>query len=194
MSGGDAHGEIGAAAQDPRGSARIADRRWQRVTHRAGNPMKRLFAIVGLGLVACGSSSRLPSTPESGALAPAPSTSASAFVPGGPLVAPCRLGKLSPEVGLVPVEKLLATASDYYGKLVRTRGYFVLEHENISLLEPTTRATRIMLDVSKLPANEPEQLTACRLKLVEVQGYLTHVPMRGGEKTTILAEAMVSPP
>jgi len=155
--------------------------------------MKRLFAIVVLGLVACESSSRPPSTPTTGQPSPAPSISDGPLALGGPLPAPCRLGELSVDVGLIPMKTLLATGSGYYGKLVRTRGYFLLNFEGVSVVEPTMRASRVMLDVSKLPATDPEQLTACRLKLVDVQGYLTHVPMRGGEKTTIVAEAMGSP-
>ena len=94
---------------------------------------------------------------------------------------------------MLPLRTLLAGPEPYYGKIVRVRGYFVLAIENTSLLEPEQRRGRVFVDLQRLPATSEDQVFACRLKLVEVQGYVSHVPHRGTERLVIFAEAMASP-
>jgi hypothetical protein len=156
--------------------------------------VRRTVVVVGLRLVACTSSVQPSSTAAAVDPASPSSTDSNVVVPGGPLAEPCQLGELSKNVELVSLSKLLANTGDYYGKHVRTRGYFILAFENISLVEPTKRTENVVLDVRKLPATDPQQLIACRLKFVNVQGYVTHVPVRGGERITIIADAMTSAP
>ncbi len=110
---------------------------------------------------------------------------------GGPLPEPCRLGKTSDSIQELSLAELVQRPEAYYGQLVSVRGYFVLALENVSLLEPVRRKESILVGVRKLPAETEEQLLACRLKLVDVQGYITHVPNRGKGETMIFAQAMV---
>jgi hypothetical protein len=87
----------------------------------------------------------------------------------------------------------MANPDRYHGPPIILRGYFILRIENVSLLEPTRRKDSVLVDVQKLPAENAQELLACRLKLVDVQGYLTHVPNRGREDLMIVAQAIVSP-
>ena len=104
------------------------------------------------------------------------------------------LGRLSDTVPRIEIETLLSNPEPYYGQQVVLRGYFVLAGvETTALLEPKRRQTHILVSIKKLPAESEEQVLACRLKLVDVQGYITHVPSRGGEAPIIFGEAMVAP-
>ncbi len=109
----------------------------------------------------------------------------------GPVEA-CRLGELSESVSLVTFRELLRDPEPYYGQRVRMRGYFILALENTVLLEPVRRQESVRVDFKNLPAKTAEQLLACRLKAVELQGYVTHVPHRGKERVFILADAMAT--
>jgi len=116
-----------------------------------------------------------------------------ALIPAGPLPERCQLGQVSADVQVVPLSVILADGNAYYGQMVRVRGYLIVAMENTSLVEPTRREESVVLDVRGLPATDPQQLTACRLKLVDVEGYVTHVPTRGGERLAIVARSMIAP-
>jgi hypothetical protein len=91
------------------------------------------------------------------------------------------------------IAALLSDPVPHYGQKVVLRGYFVLDGvETTALLEPKRRQSHILVSIKKLPAENAEQVLACRLKLVDVQGYITHVPSRGGEAPIIFGEAMLS--
>lgn len=111
----------------------------------------------------------------------------------GPLDEPCALGQMSSDARRVQFSHLMANPDRYHGPPIILRGYFILRIENVSLLEPTRRKDSVLVDVQKLPAENAQELLACRLKLVDVQGYLTHVPNRGREDLMIVAQAIVSP-
>ncbi len=112
----------------------------------------------------------------------------------GPSERSCRLGKLSEVVPRLEIEKLLANPEAYYGKKVVLRGYFILQGvETIALLEPKHRTNHILVNVERLPAETGDDLLSCRLKIVDLEGYITHVPARGGEALIIFGEAMVGP-
>jgi hypothetical protein len=138
--------------------------------------------------VACGGGTPPVATPR-----PAPTSIVKAVPVGGPSSDRCRLGELSDAVPRLEVEKLLSNPEPYYGEKVVLRGYFVMDHvETTALLEPKRRQGHILVSIRKLPAERAEQILACRLKLVDVQGYITHVPSRGGEAPIIFGEAMLS--
>ena len=106
--------------------------------------------------------------------------------------APCRIGVLSASVPRLSLRTVSENPQSYYGRLVRVRGYFILAVENTVLIEPEHRQAKIYVNVQKLPADTGSKLADCKLKLVEVQGFVTHVPHRGNEVTTIFAQAMSS--
>ena len=113
---------------------------------------------------------------------------------GGPSKTPCRLGELSEVVPRLEIETLLSNLEPYYGKKLVLRGYFILQDVDTTvLLEPNHRKSHIRVNVEKLPAETADELLSCRLKLVDLEGYITHVPARGGEAPIIFGEAMVSP-
>lgn len=90
------------------------------------------------------------------------------------------------------IQELLSNPSPYYGQPLIVRGYLIVQDvETTALLEPKHRQSHILINIRKLPAETAEQLLACRLKLVDVQGYVTHIPTRGGDAPIIFAEAMV---
>lgn len=151
------------------------------------------MAIAALVLVASACSPRRQQTPAGSVHGRSSEEKPHLIVPGGPTADACRLGDGASNVQSVGLIRLLADAHEYYGKKVQVRGYFVLAMDNISLLEPTKREQSIMVDVRQLPATDARQLIACRLKLVDVQGYVTHVPSRGGERVTIIANTMTAP-
>jgi hypothetical protein len=91
------------------------------------------------------------------------------------------------------IDTLLANPEPYFGRQVVLRGYFILDgRETTALVEPKRRESRILLSIRKLPAETPQEILDCRLKLVDVQGYVTHVPSRGAEAPIIFGEVMVS--
>jgi hypothetical protein len=120
-----------------------------------------------------------------------PSREGPPSIPDGPLPEPCSLGASTTEATEIGIPALLVDPTQYYGRLVRVRGYFLLELENDSLLEPQHRQQRVHLMIEKLPVRAVADLKACRHKLVEVEGYLNHVPHRGRQRTIIFAQSMV---
>ena len=94
---------------------------------------------------------------------------------------------------MVRIDQLVRSPDSHYGERVRVRGYFILALENVSLLEPELRQESVLLNIQKLPAKDADDIRACRLKLVDVTGYVTHVPHRGAERTIIFAESMIAP-
>ncbi len=134
----------------------------------------------------CGSpGSSLPSAAS--VPAPAPETER-------PLVPPraCRIGQVSDILPRMHIDTLVSNPEPQYGRQVVLRGYFILEGvETTALLEPNHRKAHILLGIRRLPVKTRAQILACRSKLVDVQGYITHVPSRGGEALIIYSEAMV---
>jgi hypothetical protein len=102
----------------------------------------------------------------------------------------CAIGKEDVSISRVGLSEFLQDPQRYYGLRVRIRGYFVLETERTVLLEPTERQDYLMLNISRLHVGTADEIFACRSKLVDVDGYLTHVPHRGTERPVIFADGM----
>lgn len=90
------------------------------------------------------------------------------------------------------IDTLVSDPEPQYGRQVVLRGYFILEGvETTALLEPKHKKAHILVGIRRLPVETGAHILACRSKLVDVQGYITHVPSRGGEALIIYSEAMV---
>lgn len=148
--------------------------------------VKGLTALVALG-TACAGPAQTPTTSGSAADADAGSLT----VPGGPVPGRCKLGELATNARSVNMATLIANPAPYVGKLIRTRGYFVLQRENIAVFEPLHRKDRVLVDVAGLPATSEQELLQCRLKLVDVVGEVGTVHARSGEQLHIRATALV---
>jgi hypothetical protein len=104
----------------------------------------------------------------------------------------CQIGQLSDAVPRMQIDTLVSNPDAEFGRRVVLRGYFILEGvETTALLEPDRRKAHILLGIRRLPVETAGQLLVCRSKLVDVQGYITHVPSRGGEALIVYGEAMV---
>lgn len=102
----------------------------------------------------------------------------------------CQLGQLSAQASRLAVHRLLSDPDPYYGRQIVLRGYFVLEGVEMTALMDDHGQEHVLLSIRKLPARTAEQVLACRSKLVDVQGYLTHVPSHGGEVPILFANAI----
>src|SRR5689334_853992 len=70
----------------------------------------------------------------------------------GPVSEPCLLGDISEDASQVALGELLKEPERYFGQPIRIRGYFILELENTSLLDPDHRQDGILINIRKLPA------------------------------------------
>lgn len=144
---------------------------------------KSVCALVALGS-ACSGTAQVPAS-QTGS-----NDGGSEAIPGGPVPGACKLGEPAADVDTVTMATLIANPGTYLGKVIRIRGYFVLQVENVAVFEPVQRKARVLVDVSRLPARSEQELLQCRLKLVDIEGEIGTVHSRSGEHLHIRARAM----
>jgi hypothetical protein len=113
--------------------------------------------------------------------------------PYGPTETPCLLGEQEKNAERARLLDVLAKPERYWGHLIRVRGYFFMQFENVSLLEPERREESIVVGILSLGIRSSEQIWGCHLKLVDVEGFLERVPSRLGNRIRLRARSMYSP-
>jgi hypothetical protein len=63
----------------------------------------------------------------------------------------------------------------------------------MALTEPKKGGGWVGLDIQRIHVTDESDLRACDGRVVDIEGYLTHAPIRGGEQWFVMAEAMSSP-
>lgn len=120
-----------------------------------------------------------------------PPSSSEQFI-RGPSETPCSAGEFSADTPSVSVRQLVADIGAHKGRRFRVTGYFLLQFERIRLVDPKRRELAILVDLSRLRVESVEELKSCDLKLVEIEGFVTHLPIRAGEAPSVLAETIQS--
>lgn len=108
----------------------------------------------------------------------------------GPSPQRCDVGAAGDDAVAVAMDRFIAAPERYYGTRLSLVGYLVLGTELTRLIEPTRRKNSVYVDLSRVRAQSAQQVLDCKLKLVRVQGYVSHARMRGGDKPMIFAEAL----
>jgi hypothetical protein len=89
----------------------------------------------------------------------------------------------------------LRTPEDYFGRRLQVSGFFRYQFELTALFDPRLGqqgAEGVLLGTQRL-GSENLRLRYCYGKRVVVEGYLTHIPSRGGEKVLLVAEGIGLP-